>query len=101
MPRPLVRKVKGTIVVAHDDHTVVMLVSELLRKHGFRAVSAFDATQVMLMVRQFNPQAVILDHGIPGGTGMDVLKRLRALYEALLRALGLPPEPAESVAPAS
>ena len=40
MPRPLVRKVKGTIVVAHDDHTVVMLVSELLRKHGFQAVSA-------------------------------------------------------------
>jgi DNA-binding response OmpR family regulator len=140
MPQPLVRKLKETIVVADDDHTVVLLVGELLRKKGFQAVAAYDAMQVMQMARQYNPRAVILDLGMPGGSGMDVLKKLKlmsttkqipvliltgslepkvakearslgacefltkpvdlkALYEALLRALGRPPEPDDPAVP--
>jgi len=119
-----------------------MLVSELLRQKGFQAIAAFDAMQVMLMVRQYHPRAVILDIGMPGGSGMDVLRKLKlmhptadipvliltglvdpklakeakqlgaaeflrkpvdliALHEALLRALGRPPESDDTVAPAT
>ena len=80
MPQPLVRKVKETIVVADDDRTVVLLVSELLSQKGFQAVAAFDAMQVMLMVRQYHPRAVILDIGMPGGSGMDVLRKLKLMH---------------------
>jgi len=79
MAQPLVRKVKELILVADDDRTVVLLVSELLRKMGFQAMAAFDAMQVMQMMRQYSPRAVILDLGMPGGSGMDVLKRLKLM----------------------
>ena len=141
MARPLVSTNKGRIVVADDDRTVVTLVSEFLRKKGFQVAPAFDSMQAMVGVRQASPTAVILDIGMPGGSGMDVLKKLKAmnttsqipvliltgsvdpkaayaarglgadefltkpvnltlLYEALLRVLGLPPEPADAGAPA-
>ena len=139
MAKPLVNLHKGRIVVADDDRTVVALLTEFLRKKGFQVSPAFDSMQAMVGVRQVNPKAVILDIGMPGGSGMDVLKKLKTMntttqipvliltgasdpklayaardlgadefltkpvhlpdvYDALLRMLGLPPDPAEPAA---
>lgn len=70
---------KEAVVVADDDKTVVMLVAEFLRKNGFHVVPAFDSMQAMVGVRQAKPKAVILDIGMPGGTGVDVLKKLKTM----------------------
>ena len=79
MNRPLVTVSKGSVVVADDDRVVVTLVTEFLRKKGFKVYSAFDSMQAMVGVRQTNPKAVILDIGMPGGSGMDVLKKLKTM----------------------
>lgn len=70
---------KDTILIADDDRTIVTMVSEYLRKQGFNVVIAFDSMQAMLGVRQASPKAVILDINMPGGTGIDVLKKLKAM----------------------
>lgn len=70
---------KEAIVVADDDKVVVMLVSEFLRRNGFHVVLAFDSMQAMQGVRQAKPRAVILDIAMPGGTGVDVLKKLKTM----------------------
>jgi two-component system OmpR family response regulator len=70
---------KETVLVADDDKTIVLLLSEFLRKNGFNVAPAFDAMQAMVGVRQAKPKAVILDIGMPGGTGMDVLRKLKAM----------------------
>ena len=70
---------REAVVVADDDKTVVLLVSEFLRKNGFHVIPAFDSMQAMVGVRQSKPKVVILDIGMPGGSGMDVMKKLKAM----------------------
>lgn len=70
---------KDTIVVADDDRVIVALVADALRKAGFHVFPAFDSMQAMLGARQHNPKAIILDVGMPGGSGMDVLKKIKSM----------------------
>ena len=69
---------KESIVVADDDRVVQALVAEFLRKKGFNVVPAFDSMQAMMGVRNTAPKAVILDINMPGGGGIDVLRKLKA-----------------------
>ena len=75
----MIRTARETVLIADDDKTVVALLTEFLRKNNFHVVPAFDSMQAMVGVRQAKPKAVILDIGMPGGTGLDVLKKLRAM----------------------
>lgn len=70
---------KDTVVVADDDRTVVTMVSAFLRTKGFSVLPAFDAMQAMLAVRNGNPKAVVLDIAMPGGTGLEVIRKLKAM----------------------
>ena len=66
------------ILVADDDRVVSMLVCSLIRKKGWEAVPAFDANQAFMVAMQNpRPDAVVLDLGMPGGTGFEVLRRLK------------------------
>lgn len=69
---------KELILVADDDRVVVELLSLWLRANGFVAKAAADGMQVIMGARRTPPAAIILDILMPGGTGLDVLKRLRA-----------------------
>lgn len=69
---------KELILVADDDKVVVELLSLWLRAHGFVAKAAADGMQVIMAARRTPPAAIVLDIMMPGGTGFDVLKRLRA-----------------------
>ncbi len=69
---------KELILVGDDDRVVVELLSLWLRSHGFVAKAAADGMQVIMAAHRSPPAAIILDIMMPGGTGFDVLKRLRA-----------------------
>jgi two-component system response regulator CpxR len=69
---------KETILVADDDRTLVTLIGAFLRKNGFNVLPAFDSMQAMSAARQA-PKAIILDVNMPGGTGLEVLKNLKAM----------------------
>jgi CheY-like chemotaxis protein len=67
------------ILVADDDRIVVHLVASLLRGKGHEVVPVFDAMQaIMFSMRRPLPDAIILDINMPGGTGIETLKRLKA-----------------------
>lgn len=83
MTRPLVNVSKGVIVVADDDRVLLTMLSEFLRAKGFRVFTAFDAMQAMVGVRQHKPKAVLLDIAMPGGGGIDVLKKLKTMNTTL------------------
>lgn len=70
---------KDTVLIADDDRTIIVTVTEFLRKKGFNVIQAFDSMQAMLGARQSAPKAIILDINMPGGTGIDVLKKLKAM----------------------
>ena len=73
------------ILVADDDRVVVHLVAGLLRARGHQVVAVFDAMQAfMFAVRPPPPDVVILDINMPGGTGIEALKRLKSSLNTAL-----------------
>jgi len=69
---------KATILVADDDRVVVELLSLGLAARGFKVMVAADGMQAIMAARRTPPEVVLLDVMMPGGTGFDVLKRLRS-----------------------
>jgi CheY-like chemotaxis protein len=73
------------ILVADDDRVVVQLVAGLLRARGHQVVPVFDAMQAfMFAMRQPLPDAIMLDINMPGGTGIEALKRLKSSQNTAL-----------------
>jgi len=73
------------ILVADDDRIIVHLVAGLLRAKGFQVIPVFDAMQVfMFAMRRPAPDAIVLDINMPGGTGVEALKRLKASQNTAL-----------------
>ena len=69
---------RETILVADDDRVAVELLSLWLDGNGFTVARAADGMQAIMTVRRTPPAAILLDLMMPGGTGFDVLTRLRA-----------------------
>jgi CheY-like chemotaxis protein len=65
------------ILIADDSRLYVHLISGWLRERGFEVLVASDAIQALVMATQSRPDAVILDISMPGGSGIDVLKKLK------------------------
>jgi len=65
------------ILIADDSRFQVQLVSTYLAPRGFAVISAGDALQTWMTALRQKPEAIVLDINMPGGTGIEVLKRLR------------------------
>ena len=65
------------ILVVEDDAAVRRIVSRTLASHGFR-IEAVDSGEDALRVEPgFHSDLVLLDLGLPGMSGMDVIAQLR------------------------
>jgi two-component system KDP operon response regulator KdpE len=51
----------------------------LLKAKGYEVVFAADGLSSVSVARKEQPDAIILDLGLPAGDGYDVMKRLRAM----------------------
>lgn len=65
------------ILVADDSRFQNALLSAALREKGFEVVVAEDALQAGMLALRTAPDAIVLDINMPGGSGIEVLKRLR------------------------
>lgn len=66
------------ILIADDDRTTAQLLAEHLKNAGHQTVVAFDTMQALMICRREHPDAVLLDVQMPGGSGLDVLHRLKS-----------------------
>lgn len=66
------------ILVVDDDPDARWLAAEALTEHGFIVSEAGDGAQVELSVENERPHLVVLDLGLPGIGGLEILKRLRS-----------------------
>lgn len=67
------------IIVAEDDKMLSQMICTILREGGHIAVPAFDSVQVMFAATNQPPDLVLLDISMPGGTGVEVLRKLKML----------------------
>jgi twitching motility two-component system response regulator PilH len=65
------------ILVADDSRFQVTLLTKALQDKGFEVVAAQDAMQAGMVALRTAPDAIVLDINMPGGSGIEVLKRLR------------------------
>lgn len=65
------------ILVADDSKFQVHLLKTALQDKGFEVVVAMDAAQANMVALRQSPNAIVLDINMPGGSGIEVLKRLR------------------------
>jgi DNA-binding response OmpR family regulator len=66
------------ILVADDDRVQTLMLSARLKDKGFKVTVAYDAIQAWMSAIRTPPDAIILDIQMPRGTGVAVLKQLKA-----------------------
>jgi len=65
------------ILIADDSRFQREMLALFLKSKGFESVFAVDALQAGMAALRSDPQLILLDINMPGGTGIEVLKRLR------------------------
>jgi CheY-like chemotaxis protein len=72
------RPTAGRVLVADDDALVRHVLSTVLDHGDFEVVEVADGSSALAQVLADPPIAVVLDHWMPGMTGLEVLAALRA-----------------------
>jgi len=65
------------ILVADDDDDILLLVTTRLRRDGFNVVSASNGDEALALAREHKPRLAVLDIGMPGLDGLEVLAEIR------------------------
>lgn len=65
-----------TVLVVDDDEDIVMSLGIRLQKQGFKVFTAQDAYQAVMMSHKRRPDLLILDIGMPAGSGFTVMQNL-------------------------
>ena len=65
------------ILIVDDETALVDLVSYNLQKEGFETFYAYDGMEAIRLIRQENPDLVILDIMLPKIDGLEVCQRVR------------------------
>ena len=66
------------ILVVDDDRDVAQSIEMALRRRGFRVIIAYSGVEALKTLRRYRPDLLILDVLMPGMSGMEVCRRLRA-----------------------
>ena len=68
------------VLIADDEPDVADTLARLLYFDGHDVRTAYDGAQALSAAREFHPDVVILDIGMPQLSGYDVARALRARY---------------------
>src|ERR1051325_5388949 len=66
-----------TVLVVEDERQIAQIVRDYLQHAGFGVVTTGDGSQALTLVRERQPDLVVLDLGLPSLDGIEVAKRLR------------------------
>jgi PAS domain S-box-containing protein len=66
------------ILVVDDNVDSAITVSKLLKLWGHNVQTVFNGPAALEMARDFNPEIMLLDIGLPGMSGYEVARQLRA-----------------------
>ena len=67
-----------TILIVEDDILNMKLMNDLLAAQGYRIVQSRNGSDVIELAREHSPDLVIMDIQLPGRSGLEVTKALKA-----------------------
>jgi DNA-binding response OmpR family regulator len=68
---------QGRVLIVEDDADIADVLRRLLRQEGHEPAIAPDGEAALALEREFSPDLVILDLGLPGIDGVEVAQELR------------------------
>lgn len=72
------------IVLVEDDHQLAELIRDFLETYDFQVTTVADGLAAVDIILQLQPDLVILDVMLPGQSGMDVCRQIRADYRGMI-----------------
>jgi DNA-binding response OmpR family regulator len=75
------------VLIADDDPKILNLLSIRLSRRGYQVLEAVDGAQTLEQARKHHPDVVLLDVMMPGKSGWETAKELRA--DEALRDIGI------------
>ena len=69
---------RGEIFVVDDDPAVREMLSMVLSAGGYEVICFADGAALLAVARSKSPACILLDVNIPGKSGLDILKELKA-----------------------
>ncbi len=77
-PSDTVATMEASVLVADDEPHIVDVVRAYLERDGYRVATALDGAATLDAARAAKPDLLVLDVMMPGASGFDVLRTLRA-----------------------
>jgi DNA-binding response OmpR family regulator len=65
------------ILIVEDEQRIVQLARDYLERSGYAVEAAADGATAVPAVRSARPDLIVLDLGLPGRDGLDVLRLMR------------------------
>ena len=75
----------GSVLVIEDDDDSREGMRLRLEAEGYRVAFAIEGTNAIAMIQKTNPDVIVLDLGLPGANGFDVLRRLQLVKPRALK----------------
>lgn len=71
---------KGKILIIEDEEKIVHVLTSILLANDYTPIVAKTGEQALMLASSHVPDLVLLDLGLPGMDGVEVLKKLREWY---------------------
>jgi DNA-binding response OmpR family regulator len=69
---------KTKILIVEDDPHILLGLEEVLKSEGYETASCNRGDEAVAAVAKFQPALIVLDVMLPGASGYDICKQLRA-----------------------
>jgi two-component system, OmpR family, phosphate regulon response regulator PhoB len=67
-----------TVLIADDESSIRLLVHATIESDDYKVVEAADGAQAWAMAQELKPSLVLLDVQMPGRSGLEVLRSIKA-----------------------
>lgn len=75
----------GKVLIVEDDADIARLIGLKLKQQGLKTVFAADAVTAVTIARKEDPDLLVIDIGLPGGGGLLVMERMRAIANLAMK----------------
>ena len=69
---------RSKVLVVEDDPGSRLIMAEILGQEGYEVIQARNGEEALNIAARDNPNVILLDIGLPGMSGLDVLRRLKS-----------------------
>jgi CheY-like chemotaxis protein len=67
------------VLVVDDDTDILEFITVVLESHGISVLTVASAAAALEVLKQFQPNVLVCDIRMPGGSGYDLIRQIRNL----------------------